>query len=409
MASFCGLRKIPFVLYRSGTSRGLFLLESDVPPRGRLRDEVLCRLMGSGHPQQVGGFGGGCGPTSKVAVVGPHSEPNSVAYCFAQCGIASAEVDHSHGDCGNMLAAVAPFALERGILNLEPSACQCAARKVKIHSINTGAVYEAQVSITGDRGQTFVQYTGDCEVPGIPGPAAPLRLASLDVAGSQTGRLLPSGNAQDFFVVGKRLGSVTATLIDFARALVVVPAEEVLPKFGYRQLDELTIARVEHDVELCSDLEDLRLHAGLLMGMGDCSGHDAPKLAIVGSPESPGVGLGESTQSGMSCRYFVNPGRCEMHPTVAMTAAQALGAACLVEGSVANRALGRRPAADDGSDVFTFAIQHPKGTFPVSIGVQPASVDELARFPSGVPHAGRYTTTVMPIAEGSAFIDRPFL
>eukprot|EP00439_Symbiodinium_sp_Y106_P076779 s1037_g15.t2 len=342
MASFCGLRKIPFVLYRSGTSRGLFLLESDVPPRGRLRDEV--------------------------AIVGPHSEPNSVACCFAQCGIASAEVDHSHGDCGNMLAAVAPFALERGILNLEPSECQLTARTVKIHSVNTGAVYEAQVSMTG--------------------PAAPLRLASLDVA-----------------------GSLTATLVDFARALVVVPADEVLPKFGYRKLDELTIAQVEHDVELCSDLEDLRLQAGLLMGMGDCSGHDAPKLAIVGPAESPGVGLGESTQSGtatMACRYFVNPGRCEMHPTIAMTAAQALGAACLVEGTVAKRALDRCLAADDGSDVFTFAIQHPKGTFPVSIGVQPASVDKLARFPSGVPHAGRYSTTVMPIAEGSAFIGRSF-
>ena len=310
-----------------------------------------------------------------------------------------------------MLAAVAPFALERGILNLEPSECQLTARTVKIHSVNTGAVYEAQVSMTGDRGQTFVQYTGDCEVPGIPGPAAPLRLASLDVAGSQTGRLLPSGNAEDSFVVGKRLGSLTATLVDFARALVVVPADEVLPKFGYRKLDELTIAQVEHDVELCSDLEDLRLQAGLLMGMGDCSGHDAPKLAIVGPAESPGVGLGESTQSGtatMACRYFVNPGRCEMHPTIAMTAAQALGAACLVEGTVAKRALDRCLAADDGSDVFTFAIQHPKGTFPVSIGVQPASVDKLARFPSGVPHAGRYSTTVMPIAEGSAFIDRSF-
>ena len=102
MASFQGLRKIPFVLYRSGTSRGLFLLESDLPPRGKLRDEVLCRLMGSGHPQQIGGFGGGCGPTSKVAVVGQHSQPNSVTYCFAQCGVDVAEVDHSHGDCGSL-------------------------------------------------------------------------------------------------------------------------------------------------------------------------------------------------------------------------------------------------------------------------------------------------------------------
>ena len=314
-----------------------------------------------------------------------------------------------------MLAAVAPFALEKGLLSsdaLAPQAGESAVQKVTIHSLNTGATYEALVPMTatsdssdGDAGQVkravSVQYSGDFEVPGIPGGAAPVQLASLGVAGSQTGKLLPTGRAKDFFRVGTYTDPVAVTLIDFARALVVVHAEEVLPKFGYRSLDDLSISQVEQDTILCTFLEDLRLQAGLAMGMGDCSGHDAPKLAIVDSAGGSRGQLGAA----FACRYFVQPGRREMHPTIAMTAAQALGAASLVEDSVARTALDRRPESDaNAPDVFTFSIQHAKGTFPVSIGTQPASADESATFSFGVPYAGRYTTTVMPIAEGTAFI-----
>ena len=300
-----------------------------------------------------------------------------------------------------MLAAVAPFALEKGLLRSEPSG-HPATHNITIHSLNTGAVYEAHVPIMVGSGQPFVQYSGECKIPGIPGAAAPLQVASLGVAGSQTGKLLPTGNASDIFSAGKRLGSVAVTLVDFARALVVLHADDVLPTFGYTSLNELTISQVQHDAALCEDLEDLRLQAGLAMGMGDCAGHDAPKLAVVGSAEG---GVGEPGGGSFACRYLVQPGRREMHPTIAMTAAQALGAACLVEGGVARRALGRTPAPDvEVDEVFTFAIQHAKGTFPVSIGTQPASTDGFGHFALGVPHAGRYTTTVMPIAEGTAFI-----
>ena len=113
---FGGRRSVPFALYRSGTSRGLYVLERDVPPKGPHRDAVLSKLMGSGHPQQLEGFGGGCGPTSKAVVVGTHKDPDTVTYTFAQCKVEESGVDHSHGDCGNMLAAVAPFALERGLV-----------------------------------------------------------------------------------------------------------------------------------------------------------------------------------------------------------------------------------------------------------------------------------------------------
>ena len=303
-----------------------------------------------------------------------------------------------------MLAAVAPFALECGLLSPSPSATQPARQKVKIHSLNTGAVYEALVPIVAERGQAFVQYNGHCEVPGVPGAAAPMQLASLGVAGSQTGKLLPTEKAKDCLNAGSRLGTVDVTLIDFARALVILCAGDVLPKFGYSSLAELTIAQVQNDAELCDDLEALRLQAGRLMGMGDCAGRDSPKLAIVGPAHASTSGEAEPGGGSLACRYFVQPGRREMHPTIAMTAAQALAAACLVEGSVARTALGCCPAPDkEAFDAFTFAIQHAKGTFPVSVSTEPAVADN-GHFTLGVPHAGRYTTTVMPIAQGTAFI-----
>ena len=364
--SFVGLSRVPFAFYRSGTSRGLFLLEKDLPS-GPARDAVLCKLMGSGHPQQIGGFGGGSGPTSKVAVVGAHEKPGWVTYSFAQCEVDVAKVDKSHGDCGNMLAAVAPFALERGLAS---------GKEVKIESLVTGACYEAELCVQDGH----VVYQGDLEVPGTGGPAAPVRLKALNVSGSQCGELLPTGRSVDL------LNDVRVTLLDFARALVIVDAMDVLPNYGYRDLSQVVDGSPRY-LELCEHLEMLRRRGSELMKMGDCAGKDAPKLALVAI----------SSSSHLACRYFVNPGRAEMHPTIAMTAAQALGAACLLKDSVAMQIAGR-PLKD--SDDFTFTIEHAKGSFPVSIAT--SGTNEL--FPDGIPYAGCYETTVMPIAEGIAFL-----
>ena len=398
--SFWGFHRVPFAFYRSGTSRGLFLLEKDLPPLGPGRDAVLCQLMGSGHPQQLGGFGGGTGPTSKIAIVGPHQDPSSVTYNFAQCEVDDAHIDKSHGDCGNMLAAVAPFALERGLAKGVEIA---ETTRLKIHSLNTGACYEAEVSMTqpGTGGERHVQYLGDVKIPGAPGKAAPVGLASVGVAGSQTGKLLPSGSPVDVLDFG--LGQASVTLVDFARALVIVNADDILPKFGYTDLQQIDLETAQADTKLCDALETLRQLSSQLMGMGDCSGKDAPKVGLVSAmsqrPDSMPPG------GGVAFRYFVNPGRAEMHPTVAMTAAQALGAACLLQDSVAMKALGKVPESDgasSGSETFSFVIQHSKGNFPVSIGTA-ASSDH---FPWGTPYAGKYQTTVMPIAEGTAFVEK---
>ena len=467
------LRSIPFAFYRSGTSRGLFLAEADLPAAGAARDVAICSLMGSGHPQQLEGFGGGSGVTSKAAVVGVR-EDGDLAYSFAQCRVNEASVDHSHGDCGNMIAAVAPFALERQLISVSPASSRAC---IRIHSESTGAIYEAEVQTNPSGG---VLYEGTFSVPGVPRPAAPVALTTVGVAGLQTGRLLPTGNAVDRLQLyplglepysaeaqGRREATsddgqpenkspmhLSATLIDFARGLVIVDSDELHELLSQvdssqaqrvkRTLDEVPLLRphlanatkqkMEADKHLCRLLEAARRAGSMRLGMGDCTGKDAPKIAIVAPaappphdaalevaagdddrPRKPQRGdaacskatasqrleqreEGSDTAPGgqmvasLAARYWVNPARCEAHPTVAMTAAQALGAACLVDGSIAARALlngsssGLRRNARTG--LFSFEIVHATGKFPVEIGVGEPRAGTLA--PDLLPHATRH-------------------
>lgn len=397
---FGRLRSIPFAFYRSGTSRGIYVLESDVPPKGPERDALLCRLMGSGHPRQIGGFGGGTGPTSKAVIVGTHPEAGTVTYTFAQCRVDEALVDHSHGDCGNMLAAVAPFALERGLVELG----QPPATWVRIHSTSTGSTYEAQVCTGEVDDEVVLRYSGDLSIPGVPATAAPVQLSAFGVAGSQTGHLLPTGRAVDLFDLGQGLGEVSATIIDFARALVMLDADEVLPKFGYTA-SGVCLKTLEADASLNEALEHVRCAASLSMGLGDCAGKDSPKVALLASHQAPA--LGTKTPS-LACSYWVTPERQEIHPTVALTAAQAIAAACLLQRSIARRLLGEPPTSDgdETHNTFSLSIAHAAGLFPVTVGTRAAARGsrEAELFPQGIPNSGNYTTTVMPIAEGRAFV-----
>eukprot|EP00933_Yihiella_yeosuensis_P071671 TRINITY_DN79905_c0_g1_i1.p1 TRINITY_DN79905_c0_g1~~TRINITY_DN79905_c0_g1_i1.p1 ORF type:complete len:435 (+),score=60.59 TRINITY_DN79905_c0_g1_i1:103-1407(+) len=426
-----GFRKVPFILYRSGTSRGPFFLEKDLPLKGSERDAIICRIMGSGHPQQIQGLGGGCGPTSKAVVVGSGDDENCVTFSFYQCSVNEARVDHSHGDCGNMLAAVAPFAIEKGLVQ---HAQQGATRSVKIHSLVTGALYSADVLISsGIDGRPKVKYAGDCAIANVPGEAAPVTLTTYKIAGSQTGKLLPTGAALDYFeltTADRRVHQVSVTCLDFARALIVLDADEILPFFGYDSILEATKDRIEGDVALNHALEGLRQKASQAMGMGDCRGKDSPKVAIVSNFQSSckfDVVSSSSSSAKITCRYFVNPGRSEMHPSIAMTAAQALGAACLLEGSVAQRALLRGSGEYQGSDgvncgfveqsngngaepnkrnkTYSFEIAHELGLFAVNVSANEAQHEkDQSLWPLGVPDSAKYRTTVWPIAEGHAFL-----
>jgi len=176
------LTSISCVLMRGGTSKGTFFLATDLPADTGWRDRLLLEVMGSGHPLQIDGIGGGNALTSKVAIVDRASRPDAdVDYLFAQVRVEQRVVDTSP-NCGNMLAAVGPYAIEKGFV----AACH-PPTEVRIHNVNTGKIILVMVETSGGQ----VVYRSDTRIAGEPGSAAPVRLSFLDAAGARTGRCCP--------------------------------------------------------------------------------------------------------------------------------------------------------------------------------------------------------------------------
>lgn len=254
------LLKIPCVLMRGGTSRGPFFLASDLPRNRAERDAALLSIMGSGHPLQIDGIGGGNPVTSKVAIIGPSTvEGADIDYLFAQVRTDRQYVDYSP-NCGNMLAAVGPFAIEAGLVEARGS-----DTVVRIHNVNTGKLIEAKVPTRGRE----VIYLGDASIDGVPGLAAPIALTFVDAAGAKTGKLLPTGNPVD------TVEGIDVTAIDCAIPMVLMRAGD-LGVTGYEDPQTLT-----SNSDLIERLTRIRIQAGKLMGMGDVTDMVIPKPVIV--------------------------------------------------------------------------------------------------------------------------------
>jgi 2-methylaconitate cis-trans-isomerase PrpF len=317
------LRRIPCVLMRGGSSKGLFFLASDLPERRVERDRVLLAVMGSPDVRQIDGLGGGDDQSSKVVIVGPSARSGvDVEYLFAQVSVGRDLVDTSPNS-GNMLSGVAPFAISRGLV-----AARDPETTVRIFNVNTGRCIEASVQTPGGR----VTYDGDRSLDGVPGTSAPIELRFTEPAGSRTGRLLPTGNAIDV------VDGIPVTCIDFANPVVLVAAS-ALGKTGHETKDEL-----DGDGAWLAALEAVRLGAARLMGMGDVAGAGLPKVAMLAPPAPAGT---------TASRYF-SPATC--HAAHALTGALCVSAACNVRGSVAARI-----ANPDGADLDRVRIEHPSG------------------------------------------------
>ncbi|GFF05921.1 hypothetical protein SM139_1068 [Stenotrophomonas maltophilia] len=234
------LLSIPCVLMRGGTSKGPFFLASDLPVDIAERDRLLVEVMGSGHPLQIDGIGGGNALTSKVAIIDRSSRADAdVDYLFAQVRVEQQVVDTSP-NCGNMLAAVGPYAIERGLVQ-----AQDPQTKVRIHNVNTGKLIIATVETPGGH----VVYRGDTRIAGAPGSAAPVRLSFLDAAGARTGKLLPSGHARE------TIDGVPVSLVDCAMPMMLVRAEDL----GVR--GDASPAELNADAAFMRRLEALRIEA----------------------------------------------------------------------------------------------------------------------------------------------------
>ncbi|WP_224705389.1 4-oxalomesaconate tautomerase [Devosia aquimaris] len=332
------MTKIPCVLMRGGTSRGPFFLASDLPSDRAARDAILIAALGSGHPLQIDGIGGGNALTSKVAIVGPATVPGAdVDYLFAQVNVERALVDTAP-NCGNMLAAVGPFAIESGLV-----AAGNPLTRLVIHNVNTGKLVQASVETPAGR----VNYDGDMAIAGVPGTAAPIRLAFLDAAGSKTGKLLPTGNMRD------RLDGTEVSLIDMAVAAMLSDARS----FG--KTGGETPAELDADRAFMARLETVRRLAGDAMGLGDVSSMVIPKPILVSPPAAGGT---------IRARYFM-PHAC--HTAVAVTGAVCIAAACCMQGSLAH-AMADLPAPD-AQGRRLLKIEHPSGSTPVEIEQDPAT------------------------------------
>jgi 4-oxalomesaconate tautomerase len=256
------------MMMRGGTSKGLYFLAADLPSQPEMRDALLLRIMGSGHPLQIDGLGGAHSLASKVAVVSPPARGDAdIDYLFLQFGVDQATVTDQQ-NCGNILAGVGPFAVERGLIG--PGAETTTTR---IRMVNSDSVVTATFATPGGT----VDYAGDTAIAGVPGTAAPISLRFADTAGSATGRLLPTGNVIDV------IDGIEVSCVDNGMPVVVARAAD-LGRTGYESHQELAA-----DGKLQDRVQALRLAAGRLMGLGDVSHASVPKTTLVSAPQDGGT------------------------------------------------------------------------------------------------------------------------
>jgi hypothetical protein len=355
-----GQIRIPCVIMRGGTSRGPFFLASDLPADPALRDALLLSAMGAGNDLGIDGIGGGNPLTSKVAIVGPPSVPDAdVDYLFAQVRVAEGVVDTS-ANCGNMLAAVGPFAIEAGLVPAHGN-----ITRVRIHNVNTGKRIEAVIA-TPDGAVT---YDGDASIDGVPGTAAPVELAFPDAAGARTGHLLPTGRAAE------TIRGVEVTCLDAAMPVVIARAAD----FGFSGHED---ASAFADPAFRARLEAIRREAGWRMGLGDVSALVVPKPILI----APAAG------ATLAARYFM-PHEC--HKALAVTGAVALATACATPGTIAAAMAG----AVSAPETVTFA--HPSGRIAVTLAPgQEVRVQRTARriFEGAVFARRAHLPTPLPLA-----------
>jgi 4-oxalomesaconate tautomerase len=327
-----GQTRIPCLLMRGGTSKGAYFLASDLPEQQALRDRVLLAAMGSPDARQIDGIGGGDSLTSKVAIIKPSARADAdVDYLFAQVLVDAPRVDYGQ-NCGNILAGVGPFAIERGLV-----AVQGDVTPVRIFMENTGQIAIAHVPTP----KGAVSYAGEARIDGVPGYAAPLIVEFEDVAGSSCGALLPTGNAVDVFE------GVEVTCVDNGMPVVLIRAGD-LGLSGYESPEQL-----DSNAPLKARIEKIRLQAGLRMNLGDVSQRNVPKICLVAPAQAGGA---------LSTRTFI-PHRC--HTSIGVFGAVSVAVACLIEGSVP-AGLARIPAGD----VKQLSVEHPTGEFTVELRLQ---------------------------------------
>jgi 2-methylaconitate cis-trans-isomerase PrpF len=341
------LAAIPCVLMRAGTSRGPFFLKEWLPADVSERDRVLVRAIGSMDATQINGLGGGTSLTSKVAIVSKSTRADcEVDYLFAQLSVSDQTVD-TKPNCGNMLAGVAPFAIEQGLISMQGE-----TTTVKVHNVNTGARIDVTVKTPNGK----IQYSGserDVKIDGVNEPAAPVLLTFTDAWGAidateaeREATIFPTGQRSEM------IDGVACTCIVAGQTMVLMRAADIAKEFTGLQGNE-SAAELDAVPGLIARLEKIRRIAGERMGMGDVSSSVVPKPVLV----TQGRVAGEITS-----RYFT-PKKC--HTSHAVTGAIGIATALAMRGTVASSAA---PFVGEQE----IRVLHPSGVIQIAAHIAPA-------------------------------------
>lgn len=320
---------VPFVFMRGGTSRGPYMNRADLPEDLETLAEVLVAMVGSGHPINIDGIGGGVAVTTKVAMLSPSDDPwADVDYFFAQVSVEDSQVDFKP-TCGNILAGVGPAAIEMGLVEAKDG-----ETPVNIRAVNTEARVAAIVQTPGGQ----VRYDGDAQIDGVPGTAAPVALQFMETVGGVTGAFLPTGNIVD------EIDGIRVTCMDVAMPMVIARATD----FGLTGYE--SAAELDENTDFFARMEAVRIKAGALMGMGDVTKSVTPKFGLLALAKDGGT---------IATRYFM-PWRT--HPTMAVTGAQCLASCVLTPGTVADGL-----AAKPNETPVTITLEHASGQIDVLV------------------------------------------
>ena len=343
---------LPCSIIRGGTSKGIYFLESSLPPAGELRDKILLAVFGSPDIRQIDGLGGANSLTSKVCIIGPSlREDADVDYTFGQVSVDKAIIDW-RGNCGNLTAGVGVFAIAQNLMKVTEG-----ETTVRIYNTNTDKIIHATYKVRDG----LVVSDGDYAIPGVPGTGDKIRIDFFDPAGSITGKLLPTGNVKDIIDLGEQ-GKFTVSIVDAGNPVVYLIPEEI----GLKGT-ELPV-EVEGMPKVLKLIEDIRSVAAEMIGI-------VPDRAIATakSPAYPKIGFVSAP-----CDY-VNPegilikaeevdlvarlaSMQKMHRAYMITGAISTGAAAQIPGTVVHDVISQRAKESN-----TLIIGNPYGPMEVIV------------------------------------------
>lgn len=370
--------RIPCVIMRGGTSKGIYIKQNDLPADKAERDRVILAIFGSPDVRQIDGLAGADPLTSKLAIIGPPTHPEAdVDYTFAQVSITDAVVDYN-GNCGNISSGVAPFAIDESMVTAASP-----VTRVCIHNTNTGKLLYSEVQVENNRAKV----SGDCKIDGVPGSSAPILMDFSGTAGAATGKVLPTGNVVDQLETSR--GTIEVSIVDVANPCVFVRAESVNMKGT-----EIP-AEIDGNAELLTYLEEIRSKCCVKIGMANTEEEAMkkspafPMIAFVTEAEdyidfTTGKTIPAKEVDFVSRLMFMQV----LHKTYAGTATACTGAAAKIAGTIVNQVI---PHIDE---ISTIRIGHPAGVIPVVAQVDNGEVKKAA-----------LVRTARRIMEGYVFVE----